>query len=86
MNDWHVKNACLRQPRIIFQICNIIHINRIHICLWEGAFSERGTLGNVIRRSEDAIILTMYLYESCYCFHLFCFYYHNIFDILRMHV
>ena len=64
MNDWHVKNACLRQPRIIFQIYDIIHINGIHM-LARGAFSERGMFGNAICRSEDAPVLTMYLYESC---------------------
>ena len=33
------------------------------ICLGEGAFSERGMLGNAVYRSEDAPVLTMYLYE-----------------------
>ena len=34
-----------------------------YICLGDGAFPERGILGNAVYRSEDAPVLTMYLYE-----------------------
>ena len=34
-----------------------------YIYLGEGAFSERGMLGNAEYRFDDAPVLTMYLYE-----------------------
>ena len=79
INVGHVYNTCLRQTKslTLFQICNMICTNEIHMSTGEGAFLEWGMFENAICRSE---VVSRYSFMNSLLMTKF------MFDIFRMHV